>query len=142
MTTTTSNTTVSKASDMQAKAIALTWLLVENRHAINKMLEEDVLLFEFVNVLAAEKFVDAAIDYINSCTDHAAEIGEQNCKVRSNQWAIETVDAYVPTIEIRFADMPQVEGLLLTDINGIPYGVLVIDCNDEESHLLDTVIHF
>lgn len=144
MTTMTSNILVSEAisSDIQAKAIALAWILVENPHAINKMLEEDVLLFEFVNVLAAEKFVDAAIDYINCCTKHTAEVGDQSCKVRSFQWAIETTDVYLPTIEVCFADTRQREGLLLTDVNGKPYGILVIDCDDEEAHLIDTVIRF
>ncbi len=134
------NDVISRGID--AEAIDIAFALAASSYAINKQLEEDVVLLEFPKLEAAENFTDKAIDYINRCTDHNAEVADQLCRAKSNEWNVYPVGVYLPTIEIRFENGRQVEGLLLTDLNGKPFGVIVIDCDDNEAHLLETVIRF
>ena len=130
-------------SGMDAEAIEIAWRLTENKHAINKQLEEDVVLFEFADAESCEDVTLAAVAYINRCTEHEAEFAYQPCTAKSNKWQYDAINVFLPTIEIRFnPNGRQVEGQLLTDINGKPYGVLVIECDKKDSQLLETVIRF
>ena len=135
------NDAISRVLD--AEAIDLTFTLTQHRYAFNKQLEEDVVLIEFPEQVGAEEFSDKAIDYINRCTDHTAEVSDQLPKAKSQSWGFCSYEVYLPCIQIRFADGLQVEGELLTDFNGKPYGVIVTAVYEDEAiKLLDTVIRF
>ncbi len=135
------NDAISRVLD--AEAIDLAFTLVQHRHSFNKQLEEDVVLIEFREPVGAEEFSDTAIDYINRCTEHTAGRCDQLPKTKSQNWGFFSYEVYLPCIQIRFAAGVQVEGELLTDHNGKPYGVIVTAVyEDEDIELLDTVIRF
>lgn len=131
------------SSGLGAELLYIAWTLADYPHAVNKQLEEDVVLFEFADAESCEDFTQAAVDYINRCTEHEADLAYQPCTAKSNSWQRDSISVYLPTIEIRFdGEGLQVEGQLLSDDNGKPYGVLVIDCDKKDAKLLETVIRF
>lgn len=122
-----------------AAALELAWTLVENQHSINKKIERGVI-FEFPQWMAAEEFSTAIINYINTCTNHSATQVEECNTDKSYEWATTKpgpgmptpVDVYLPTIAIAFSNSLRVDGLVVTDTNGKPIGIIVTDCDDKK----------
>ncbi len=132
-----------------AEAIDLTWNLVENFYAINETLKPGAVIFEFPKLAAAEEFSEAVIAYIERCTSHeAASVDAEDFGTdTSYEWSISRsqmpteTTVYLPTIELRFANSGlQVEGLVVTDKNGLPIGIKVTECDKRRSNLLGTFI--
>lgn len=134
---------------VDAEAIDLTWTLVESLHAVNETVERGAVIFEFPNLADAEEFSEAVIAYIERCTEHEASSvdSEDFGTDTSYEWSITRSEKptltmiYLPTIELRLSDSGlQVEGLVVTNKNGIPLGVKVTECDKHRSNLLGTFI--
>ncbi|MBX9879620.1 MAG: hypothetical protein K2Y22_14275 [Candidatus Obscuribacterales bacterium] len=124
-----------------AEAIDLTWTLVESQTAVNETVEQGAVIFEFPELSAAENFTEAVIAYIERCTEHEASCvdSEEFGTDTSYEWSIirsempTLTPVYLPTIELRMSGTGlQVEGLVVTDKNGLPLGVKVTECDDDE----------
>lgn len=111
--------------------------LHKNAIAVNKIFDDGSRVYEFADMHDALDFANAAISIINSTTNHEAGLSEP-CAVQSPQWIDATaVEVFVPTIEVMFEDHFQIEGLLVVDAAGLPVGIWVTECDDEDYEELE-----